>query len=126
MGVWNPAGGEPRPGSGLLVDEGREEIRVLTLSTEGRVRYISPNELEEYLRDPASVIWADILRPHEGAEALLRTRSASDLSRSRTAPNLCGCPRWTRFPKAAPSSRGSPCDWMKKTSRACEPRRWIW
>src|SRR5215207_3896166 len=72
MGVWNPAGGEPRPGSGLPVDEGREEIRVLTLSTEGRIRYISPNELEEPLRDPASVVWVDILRPHEGAEALLQ------------------------------------------------------
>jgi len=72
MGVWNPAGGEPRPGSGLPVDEGREEMRVLTLSTEGRIRNISPNQLEESLRDPASVVWVDILRPHEGAEALQR------------------------------------------------------
>jgi Mg2+ and Co2+ transporter CorA len=72
MGVWNPAGGEPRPGSGLPFDEGREEIRVLRLSTEGQVRHISPNELEDALGYPASVVWVDILRPHEGSEALLR------------------------------------------------------
>lgn len=72
MGVWDPTGGEPRPGSGLPVDEGREEIRVLTPSTGGGVHEISPEGLEGPLRDPAAVIWADVLRPREGAEALLR------------------------------------------------------
>ncbi len=40
LGVWDPAGGQMREGSGLPVEGGPEEIRVLAwpLGDEGRVR----------------------------------------------------------------------------------------
>jgi hypothetical protein len=74
MGVWDPTGVEPRPGSGLPVEEGREEVRVLarSLPTGGSLQEVPLGKLEGLLRGPETVIWVDVLRPHEGGEPRLR------------------------------------------------------
>src|SRR5919112_681294 len=49
LGVWDPAGGEIREGSGLPVEEGQEEIRIVTrlLRGKGKSLEISREELQE-------------------------------------------------------------------------------
>src|SRR5918992_317328 len=48
LGVWDPAGGEIREGSGLPVEEGQEEIRIVSrlLRGKGKSLEISREELE--------------------------------------------------------------------------------
>ena len=74
LGVWDPAGGEIREGSGLPVEEGQEEIRIVTrlLRGKGKSLEISREELEEAVADPDLLVWIDVLYPREGAAALLR------------------------------------------------------
>ena len=74
LGVWDPAGGETREGSGLPIEGGPEEIRVLAwpLRGEGRVLEVPPEDLKEYVREGDLAVWVDLLRPKEGSAALLR------------------------------------------------------
>ena len=74
LGVWDPAGGEIREGSGLPVEEGQEEIRIVTrlLRGEGKDHEISREELKGAVEDPDLLVWVDVLYPREGAAALLR------------------------------------------------------
>ena len=74
LGVWDPAGGETREGSGLPVEEGQEEIRIVTrlLRGEGKDQEISKGELKGAVEDPDLLVWVDVLYPREGAAALLR------------------------------------------------------
>ena len=75
LGVWDPAGGEAREGSGLPVEGGPEEVRVLAWppGDEGRVRQeVPPENLKEVSRDEGPAVWLDLLRPRERSAALLR------------------------------------------------------
>src|SRR5215217_936843 len=74
LGVWDPAGGETREGSGLPVEEGQEEIRIVTrlLRGEGKDHEITFGELKGAVKDPDLLVWIDVLYPREGAAALLR------------------------------------------------------
>jgi magnesium transporter len=74
LGVWDPAGGEIREGSGLPVEEGQEEIRIVTrlLRGKGKNHEISREELKGAVEDPDLLVWIDVLYPREGAAALLR------------------------------------------------------
>lgn len=82
MGVWDPAGGRTREGSGLPVEEGQEEIRILARSLTGggdRVREVPPEDLKEAVRDESLAVWVDLLRPRERSAALLRDTLDLDL-----------------------------------------------
>ena len=74
LGVWDPAGGRAREGSGLPVEEGREEIRILAwpLAGGGEVREVPPEDLKEAVREGGLAVWVDLLRPRERSAALLR------------------------------------------------------
>ena len=75
LGVWDPAGGQIREGSGLPVEEGQEEIRILARSLTGgggRVREVPPEDLGGAIRDEGLAVWVDLLRPQERSAALLR------------------------------------------------------
>ncbi|MBV9454459.1 MAG: magnesium transporter CorA family protein [Rubrobacter sp.] len=73
LGVWDPTGGEIRNGSGLPVEEGIEEIRVLGCGAQGgRVREVLKEELGSLLGEPGCTFWVDILRPRAEAKALLQ------------------------------------------------------
>jgi magnesium transporter len=73
-GIWDPTGGEARDRSGLPIDEGTEEIRILArpLSAEGQVREVTTKDLQGVVRDPGLLIWIDILRPREKSARLLQ------------------------------------------------------
>src|SRR4029450_6880188 len=74
LGVWDPAGGEIREGSGLPVEEGQERIRIVTrlLRGKGKDHEISREELKGAVEDPDLLVWIDVLYPREGAAALVR------------------------------------------------------
>ena len=76
LGVWDPAGGQTREGSGLPVEEGKEEIFILArpLAATGseQVREEPAEDLGGAIRDEGLAVWVDLLRPQERSAALLR------------------------------------------------------
>lgn len=70
LGVWDPTGGETREGSGLPVEAGSEEIRILARLDGREVREIPLEKLESPLEE-AEAIWIDLLRPQERSNTLL-------------------------------------------------------
>lgn len=78
LGVWDPTGGEARVGSGLPVEEGAEEIRVLVRDVEEDTREAEVGEVEALLASPSSAFWIDLVRPHHRARRLLSETLALD------------------------------------------------
>lgn len=71
LGVWDPTGGQNRKGSGLPVESGEEEIRILASLADGQVGKLAPNELQVVLDEPGTTIWIDLMRPGAGSREIL-------------------------------------------------------
>ncbi|MGB3682715.1 MAG: magnesium transporter CorA family protein [Rubrobacteraceae bacterium] len=71
LGVWDPTGGESREGSGLPVEYGQEEIRILAALEDGQVGKIAPEELEVVLDEPGTTLWIDLMRPGHSSRKIL-------------------------------------------------------
>lgn len=71
LGVWDPTGGQMREGSGLPVEYGQEEVRILASLEDGQVGKLSPGELGVVLDEPGTTVWIDLLRPGHGSREIL-------------------------------------------------------
>lgn len=71
LGVWDPTGGQRRVGSGLPVESGDEEVRILASLGDGQVGTLTPGELELVLKEPDTTVWIDLLRPGTGSREIL-------------------------------------------------------
>lgn len=71
LGVWDPTGGEVRKGSGLPVEEGEENVRILCHDPELGARGIPPENLADALGRPGAAVWIDVVRPRELTREIL-------------------------------------------------------
>ena len=71
LGVWDPTGGQNRKGSGLPVEAGKEEVRILASLEDGQVGKLDPGELQVVLEEPGTTIWIDLLRPGNDSREIL-------------------------------------------------------
>ncbi len=69
--MWDPTGGQTRKGSGLPVESGKEEIRILAALEDGQVGKLDPGELQVVLKEPGTAVWIDLLRPGNGSRDIL-------------------------------------------------------